>query len=145
MNARKPPDPRFAKIKSGPGCVVMRRRASSNRRKPRASIIVCVTPINVVPWFFLLFLTLILFRRRWLSSSLFLFALGVLMLPYLTRVGGPTKFMGMTKYILLAFPVFIVMAKMCESRPWLVPCITGLFAALLFMYSALFAQGHWVG
>src|SRR5262249_31525356 len=40
-------------------------------------------------WFFLLFLTLILVYRKWLSSSLYLFALGVLMLPYLTLTGGP--------------------------------------------------------
>src|SRR5262249_37281771 len=32
-------------------------------------------------WFFLLFLTLILVHRKWLPSSLYLFALGVLMLP----------------------------------------------------------------
>ena len=40
-------------------------------------------------WFFLLFLTLILVHRKWLPSSLYLFALGVLMLPYLTITGGP--------------------------------------------------------
>jgi Gpi18-like mannosyltransferase len=95
-------------------------------------------------WFFLLFLTLILVYRKWLSSSLYLFALGVLMLPYLTRTGGPLKFASMTRYILLAFPVFIVMAKVCNNRIWLVPCVTGLFAALLFAYSALYAQWYWV-
>jgi hypothetical protein len=96
-------------------------------------------------WFFLLFLTLILVHRRWLRSSLYLFALGVLMLPYLTLTGGPFGFRSMTRFILLAFPVFIVMAKLCESRLWLVPCITGLCAAMLFAYSALYAQWYWVG
>jgi Gpi18-like mannosyltransferase len=95
-------------------------------------------------WFFLLFLTLILVHRKWLPSSLYLFALGVLMLPYLTLTGGPSKFTGMTRYILLAFPVFIVMAKLCKGRLWLVQCITGLFAAMLFTYSALYAQWYWV-
>jgi len=94
-------------------------------------------------FFFLLFLTLILVYRKWLSSSLYLFALGVPMLPYLTQTGGPLKFAAMTRFILLAFPVFIVMAKLCKDRLWLVPCITGLFATLLFTYSALFAQ--WYG
>jgi len=96
-------------------------------------------------WFFLLFLTLILVHRKWLPSSLYLFALGVLMLPYLTTTGGPLRFTSMTRYILLAFPVFIVMAKFCKNRLWLVPCITGLFAAMLFAYSALFAQWYWAG
>ena len=96
-------------------------------------------------WFFLFFLTLILVHRKWLPSSLYLFALGILMLPYLTLTGGPRQFASMTRYILLAFPVFIVMAKLSKSRLWVVPCITGLFAALLFMYSAFYAQWYWVG
>jgi hypothetical protein len=96
-------------------------------------------------WFFLSFLTLILVHRKWLPSSLYLFALGVLMLPYLTITGGPFGFRSMTRFILLAFPVFIVMAKLCKNRLWLVPCITGLFAAMLFAYSALYAQWYWVG
>ncbi len=95
--------------------------------------------------FFLLFLTLILVHRKWLPSSLFLFALGILMLPYLTLTGGPREFASMTRYILLAFPAFIVMAKLCTNRLWLVPCVTGLFAGLLFMYSAFYAQWYWVG
>jgi Gpi18-like mannosyltransferase len=95
-------------------------------------------------WFFLLFLTLILVHRKSLPSSLYLFALWVLMLPYLTQTGGTIRFLSMTRYILLAFPVFIVMAKLCKNRPWLVQCITGLFAAMLFAYSALYAQWYWV-
>jgi hypothetical protein len=96
-------------------------------------------------WFFLLFLTLILVHRKWLPSSLYLFALGVLMLPYFTITGGPMRFASMTRYILLAFPVFIVMANLCKSRLWLVQCITGLFGAMLFTYMALYAQQYWVG
>jgi hypothetical protein len=104
-----------------------------------------LNPRSFDVWFFLLFLTLILVHRKWLPSSLYLFALGVLMLPYLTLTGGPRGFMSMTRYILLAFPVFIVMAKLCKNRLWLVPCIIGLFAAMLFRYSTLYAQWHWVG
>ncbi len=95
-------------------------------------------------WFFLLFLTLLLIHWKWLPSSLYFFALGVLILPYLTITGGPFGFRSMTRFILLAFPVFIVMAKLCKNRLWLVPCITGLFAAMLFAYSALYAQWYWV-
>jgi Gpi18-like mannosyltransferase len=94
--------------------------------------------------FFLLFLTLILVHRRWLPSSLYLFALGVLMLPYLTRTGGHERFLSLARYILLAFPVFMVMAKLCKNRNWLVACVIGPFAALLFMYSAMYAQWYWV-
>jgi Gpi18-like mannosyltransferase len=96
-------------------------------------------------WCFLLFLTLILVHRKWLPSSLYLFALGVLMLPYLTLTGGPLRWAGMTRYVLLAFPGFIVMAKLCENRPWLALCIMGLFGAMLFAHMALYAQWHWVG
>jgi hypothetical protein len=96
-------------------------------------------------WFFLLFLALLLVYRKWLPLSLCLFALGVLMLPYLTRTGGPLKFMSMTRYILPAFPVFIVMAKLCQDRIWLIPCIVGLFAALLFTYSASYTQWYFAG
>ena len=103
-----------------------------------------VSPVTMDVWFFLIFLTLILIHRKWLPSSLFLFALGVLMLPYLTLTGGPMKFQSMTRYILLAFPVFIVMAKFCKDKPWLTSCITGVFAALLFAYSALYSKGYWV-
>jgi Gpi18-like mannosyltransferase len=102
-------------------------------------------PPNFNVWFFLIFLTLILVYWKRLPPSLFLFALGVLMLPYLTIAGGPWGFRSMTRYLLLAFPVFIVMATLCEKRLWLVPCITGIFGAMLFSYSALYAQWHWVG
>jgi hypothetical protein len=88
---------------------------------------------------------LILVHRKWLPSSLYLFALGVLMLPYLTITGGPIGFRAMKRYVLLAFPGFIVMAKLCQNRLWLIPCITGLFGAMLFTYSALYAQWYWVG
>jgi hypothetical protein len=101
-------------------------------------------PQSLDVWFFLLFLTLILVYRKWLSSSLYLYALAVLMLPYLTVTGGPIRFRGMTRFILLAFPVFIVMAKLCKNRLWLVPCITGLFSGMLFAYSVLYAHGYWV-
>jgi hypothetical protein len=101
-------------------------------------------PISFDVWFFLLFLTLIVVYRKWLSSSLYLFALAVLMLPYLTQTGGPVRFAGMTRYILLAFPAFIVMAQLCKNRLWLVPCITSLFAGMLFTYSVLYAQWYWV-
>jgi hypothetical protein len=67
------------------------------------------------------------------------------MLPYLTITGGPLKFGSMTRYILLAFPIFIVMAKLCKNRLWLVPCIAELFGAMLFTYSAMYAQWYWVG
>jgi hypothetical protein len=46
------------------------------------------------------------------------------MLPYLTVTGGPTRFMRMTRLILLAFPVFIAMAKLCKNRLWLVPFVS---------------------
>ncbi|MGH6726467.1 MAG: glycosyltransferase family 39 protein [Pseudolabrys sp.] len=104
-----------------------------------------IGPFTLDIWLFLLFLALLLVFRKWMSSSLFIFALGILVLPYLTRTGGPERFVSMARYLLLAFPVFIVLARLCANRLWLVPCITGAFAGLLFMYSALYAQWYWAG
>jgi hypothetical protein len=37
------------------------------------------------------------------------------------------------------------MALSSEQRPWAVPGIVGIFGGLLLIYSALFAQGQWIG
>lgn len=102
------------------------------------------TPAALSPWFFLSFLLLTLCFRKRLPVSFTLYALGVLFLPYFT-VAASLGFLSFTRYILLAFPVFIVLGQLCKTSRWLGLSMTGLFAAMLFMYTALFAQWYWAG
>ena len=102
-------------------------------------------PNSIDPWIFLLFIFLIIYFRKKLSASYILYALGVLLLPYLTRSGGVIGFQSMMRYMLLAFPVFIVAAGVCKERVWFGSSMIGLLAAMLFMYTALFAQYYWAG
>lgn len=101
-------------------------------------------PNTLDPWFFLLFLVLIVSFRKRVPVPFILYALGVLLLPYIT-VSGSLGFQSFSRYILLAFPVFIVVAQSCQKRAWLGLSLVGLETALLFMYSAMFAQWYWIG
>jgi hypothetical protein len=103
-------------------------------------------PNSIDPWVFLLFIFLIIYFRKKLSASYILFALGVLLLPYLTGSGGFLGFQSMMRYMLLAFPVYIVVADgVRKERLWLGLSVIGILAAMLFMYTALFAQYYWAG
>ena len=104
-----------------------------------------LNPSTLDPWFFLLFLVLTLVFWKRLPTSLSLLALGVLLLPYFTRAGGALGFTSFTRYILLAFPVYIIMGTLFKGRLWLGVSVTALFAGLLFMYTVMFAQWYWVG
>lgn len=101
-------------------------------------------PNTLDPWFFLLFLLLIVIFRKRVPVAFTLYALGVLLLPYIT-VSGSLGFQSFGRYILLAFPVFIVIGQSCQKRVWLGLNLVGLEAALLFMYSVMFAQWYWIG
>jgi Gpi18-like mannosyltransferase len=96
------------------------------------------------PWFFLFFLLLLTLFGKKLRISYRLFGLGTLLLPYFTLTGS-RGFVSFMRYALLAFPVFIIIADMLRQSLWLRVCVTAFFAALLFMYTALFAQWHWAG
>jgi Gpi18-like mannosyltransferase len=101
-------------------------------------------PSALDPWFFLSFMLILIFFGKKLSISYRLFAFGALLLPYFTLTGG-LGFRSFTRYLLLAFPVFIVMANIFRRSSWFCLCLTAFFAAMLFMYSALFAQWYWAG
>lgn len=96
---------------------------------------------------FVLFLTfaaiVVIFRKR-LNVTLLLFSVGVFLLPYFARTGA-VGFASFTRYVMLAFPIFIVAAKFCKQRVWLAFTICGVSGALLFWYTALFARWYWVG
>jgi Gpi18-like mannosyltransferase len=101
-------------------------------------------PIPLVPWFFLLFVLLLAFFHKRLPTSYVLYAIGVLLVPYVVASGniGLGSF---TRYQLLAFPIFIIIGQQFKSWRWLRLSIIGLFAALLFMYTAFFCQCYFVG
>lgn len=101
-------------------------------------------PNTLSPWFFLGSLFVIVWFRRWLSHSLLVYALAALLLPYVT-FNNPIGFVPFTRYIMLAFPVFILAGRIFQERVWLGYSVIGLSAAMLFMYTALYAQYFWIG
>lgn len=103
-----------------------------------------IHPNTFGPWFFLSFVIITIVFWKKLPTSFSLFALGTLLLPYIT-LSGNVGFVSFTRYILLAFPVFTGLAILCRRWLWFGPAVIGVFAALLFMYTAMFAQWYWVG
>jgi Gpi18-like mannosyltransferase len=101
-------------------------------------------PNTLSSWFFLATLFVIIWFRRWLSRELFVYALGVLLLPYIT-FSSSVGFVSFTRYVLLAFPLFIIAGRIFQERVWLGFSVIGLSAAMLFMYTAFYAQWYWAG
>ena len=101
-------------------------------------------PETLSPWFYLLFIILLIFFRKLLPASYSLYTLGLLLMPYLISSGNE-GFRSFSRYLLLAFPVFITMGEKFSRRAWLGLAVIGLFAALLFMHAALYAQAYWAG
>ena len=89
---------------------------------------------------FLCFLALSIWSFWRLRTTVALYGLGLLAVPYLTL--GLTD--SMTCYELVCFPAFICMGSLGVGRPWLVIALIGIFAALLLQTAALFSQWHWV-
>ena len=101
-------------------------------------------PIPLTPWFFLLFVLLLAFFHKRLPTSYALYAMGVLLMPYIIASGN-IGFGSFTRYQLLAFPIFINIGELFKRWRWLRLSVIGLFAAMLFMYTAFYAQYFWVG
>ncbi|MDO9563846.1 MAG: mannosyltransferase family protein [Bradyrhizobium sp.] len=96
-------------------------------------------------WFTLLFIVLIAVGAFRLRSSWTLFAMGVLLLPYLTLSGGPAGFVSMGRFNLVSFPLFVVLADLLLRAKWLLAGVIGLLGAALLMNTALFARRIWIG
>jgi Gpi18-like mannosyltransferase len=101
-------------------------------------------PIPLVAWFFLLFVLLLAFFHKRLPTSYALYAMGVLLMPYI-MASGNIGLGSFTRYQLLAFPIFIIIGEQLKSWRWLRLSVVGLFGAMLFMYTAFYAQYFWVG
>jgi hypothetical protein len=80
--------------------------------------------------------TVLLAQNRW-GEGLFV-VLGALIPLYSGLL------MSQRRYMWVLFPVFILLARWSEGRPWLERIITLLFAAGLALSVALFANGYWV-
>jgi Gpi18-like mannosyltransferase len=93
---------------------------------------------------FLAFVVVVALFRKRMAVSLLLFSVGALLLPYFTRTGG-VGFASFSRYVLLSFPVFIVVAAFSKRRIWVALSICGISGAFLFWYTALFAKWYWVG
>jgi len=102
-------------------------------------------PWGQASWFTLLFVVLIVVGWSRLHVSWTLFAIGTLLLPYLTLSGGPAGFTSMTRFNLVSFPLFVVLAGVGLRVRWLLVGVIGLFSASLFMNTALFARRIWIG
>lgn len=102
-------------------------------------------PWGQANWFTLLFIILIIAGWSRLPFTWTLFAIGVLMLPYLTLSGGPAGFVSMSRFNLVSFPLFVTLAHLGLRAKWLLVGIIGLFGASLFMNAALFARRIWIG
>jgi Gpi18-like mannosyltransferase len=102
-------------------------------------------PWGQAGWFTLLFVVLIVVGWSRLPSTWTLFAMGVLLLPYLTLSGGPAGFVSMSRFNLVSFPLFVVLADLGLRAKWLLAGVIGLFGASLFMNAALFARRIWIG
>ena len=96
-------------------------------------------------WLTLLFIVLIIVGWSRLRSSWTLFAMGALLLPYLTLSGGPAGFVSMSRFNLVSFPLFVVLADAGLRARWLLVGVIGLFSACLFMNTVLFARRIWIG
>ncbi|MGA2892216.1 MAG: glycosyltransferase family 39 protein [Xanthobacteraceae bacterium] len=103
------------------------------------------SPAGLDQWIFILLLALTLAGSRRLPGAQVVFGLGALLVPYLTLSGGPSGLTSMTRFGVLAFPAFIMLALVCRALPWLGLAVIGLFAAMLGLDAALFAQWYWVG
>lgn len=102
-------------------------------------------PWGQASWFTLLFIVLIAVGWFRLPSSWTLFAVGALLLPYLTLSGGPAGFVSMSRFNLVSFPLFVVLADLGLRAKWLLAGVIGLFSASLFMNAALFVRRIWIG
>lgn len=101
-------------------------------------------PVPLAPWFFLLFVVLlIVFWRRLLISDR-LYTTGILLMPYVI-VSGSVGFVSFPRFQLLALPIFMIIGDLARKWTWLGLSVIASFAALLFMYTSFFAQWYFVG
>ena len=90
---------------------------------------------------FLCFFALSIWSFRRLRFTVSLYAVGSLMLPYLTL--GITG--SMMRFGLMCFPAWMCVGILCERRLWLTISLIGILSGILLWEAALFSQWHFVG
>ncbi|MBW7955738.1 hypothetical protein H3C66_03305 [Patescibacteria group bacterium] len=81
-----------------------------------------------------------LFFSLWrVRLSYVLFALGAFLMPTVTGT-----FSSMPRYILVCFPLYLLLMSYLESRPRLFWVVNGVFVTSLAINTVLFVQGYWL-
>lgn len=128
------------------GTTLSARLISALKLEPFTSLILNDwNPWGQSSWFTLLFIVLIVVGWSRLPFSWTMFAMGTLLLPYLTLSGLVAGFTSMGRFGLVSFPLFVVLAGVGLRAKWLFAGAIGLSSALLFMNTALFARRIWIG
>jgi hypothetical protein len=81
----------------------------------------------------------LLWSVRSIRLSYVLFALGAFLVPTMTGT-----FSSLPRYILVCFPLFILLARAFQSRRWLMWFYLLVSTLLLILNTVLFIQGYWV-
>ena len=96
--------------------------------------------IRIGGWFFC-FAALTIWSFWKLRTSVSLYGLGVLMVPYVTV--GITD--SADRFVMPCFPAFMCLGILCRKHPIPAIALIAVFAALLLRNSALFSQWYWIG
>jgi hypothetical protein len=96
--------------------------------------------IRIGGWFFC-FVALSVWSFWRLRTSVSLYGLGVLMIPYITV--GITD--SADRFVMMCLPAFMCLGAICKKHPVVSVALIGVFSALLLRNSALFSQWYWLG
>ena len=90
--------------------------------------------------FFVIFLILSIFVFIKLRKSYGLYCLLALLIPLAT-----CSLISMTRFTLILFPAFILLARWGAKKTWLNYCIIMLFSMMLSLFTIMFVNWYWVG
>lgn len=86
---------------------------------------------------------LLLAGRRRIGGALLLYGWSQILLPTSHLIGG-NILNAMVRYILLAFPAFIILAMMTRKKPWLHRALVAASILLGLLYSAMYILWLWL-
>src|SRR5262249_46600456 len=104
-----------------------------------------LAPLRPFDWtiagWFICFLVLTVWSFRFLRTSVSLYGVAVLAIPYFTL--GVTA--STNRFVLVCLPAFMMAALLGRGRYWLSTMVVGVQSALLFRTTAMYSQWYWVG
>jgi hypothetical protein len=98
------------------------------------------SPKPVDAWFGLLFVALALTLPSQLPRSYAVYTILSVAMPLFTEDGVP----GLTRYVSVLFPGFMALGIIGRQARWIFWALLALFIVVLFYFSMLFAQWHWI-